>query len=363
MKTAAKVHVDLGDRSYPIHIGQGWLTELGPIFRESFREHRHLILTNPRIEKLWGRKVMDIFASEGLTAELFEIPEGEEAKNLQTVSQIYDFLIERKYGRQTTLTALGGGVIGDIVGFAAATFLRGVELVQLPTSLLAMVDSSVGGKTGVNHRLGKNLIGSFKQPKFVGVELDFLSTLDDVEFRPGMAEIVKYGMIADGSLFEYLEDRADAIFDSEPEALAHIVTRSCEIKAMIVGEDELESGVRAILNFGHTFGHAVETLTEYKGVRHGEAVAMGMMAACRLGEIAADFPRRLSDRLESLLKRMGLPVRMPKFAAEDYLRIMRSDKKTRGGKMRFVVPTEIGRVVVRDDIEETQIVRTLEASF
>ncbi|MBI3737387.1 3-dehydroquinate synthase [Candidatus Sumerlaeota bacterium] len=363
MKTLSKVQVDLGERSYPIQIGQGWITEVGPIFRELFPKHRYVVITNPAIQKLWGRRILDILAQEGMEADLFEIPDGEEAKNLQTVSQIYDFLIEHHYGRQTVLIALGGGVVGDVAGFAAATFLRGVELVQLPTSLLAMVDSSVGGKTGVNHRLGKNLIGAFKQPRFVGVELDFLATLSDAEFKAGLAEIVKYGMIADAGLFEFLESNADEIFDNNVEILRHIITRSCEIKATIVAEDEVENGVRAILNFGHTFAHAVETLTEYKKFRHGEAVSVGMMAACRLGEIAADFPVRNSDRLEMLLKTMGLPVRLPKFPVEDYLRVMRSDKKVRGGQMRFILPVNIGTVAVADNVEESQVIRALEVSF
>jgi 3-dehydroquinate synthetase len=229
--------------------------------------------------------------------------------------------------------------------------------------LLAMVDSSVGGKTGVNHRLGKNLIGAFKQPRFVGIELDFLATLPEAEFRAGLAEVIKYGMIADAGLFEFLESNAEELIDSNADTLLHIITRSCEIKSTVVMEDEVEHGMRAILNFGHTFAHAVETLTNYKKYRHGEAVAMGMMAACRLGCRVQDFPITSADRLESLLRALGLPVWLPRFPTEDYLRTMLSDKKVRSGKLRFVVPVSIGEVIVRDDLDESAVAETLEASF
>lgn len=363
MKTLTTIDVELGDRSYPIRIGRGWVGEIGAMIKEALPVGRLAVITNPEIESLWAGRVIESMVSAGLEAEVFAIPEGEGAKTLDTVALIYDFLIERHYDRQSALVALGGGVVGDVAGFAAATFLRGIGLVQLPTSLLAMVDSSVGGKTGVNHRLGKNLIGAFKQPALVGIELDFLGTLPEAEFKAGLAEVVKYGMIEDTSLFDFIEENAGKLPGCDEDALVRLVARSCEIKAGVVAEDEREMGRRAILNFGHTFAHAAEALSAYSGVRHGEAVAMGMVAACRLGEIAGDFPESSTARLISLLERLGLPVALPKFPVEDYLGAMRSDKKVRSGRLRFVVPVEIGRVELRDDVEESQIVAALRATF
>jgi 3-dehydroquinate synthase len=363
MKTLETVQVDLGERSYPIRIGEGWIGELGENLVGLIGGRRCAVVTHPEIRQHWGGKVCDALTGSGFETGVLEIPAGESSKNLATLSAIYDFLVEGRYDRHTAVVALGGGVVGDVAGFAAATFLRGVALVQLPTSLLAMVDSSVGGKTGINHPLGKNLLGAFKQPVFVGVELEFLGTLPAAEFRSGLAEVVKYGMIADAGLFDYLSAQCGAILDHRPEALAHIVTRSCEIKAEVVGQDETEQGLRAILNFGHTFAHAAEALTGYGEIRHGEAVAAGMVAACRLGEAVHGMETRVRERLTALLDRMGLPTRLPRRAVEDYLRVMQSDKKVRSGRLRFVVPTEIGRVELRDDIDEATVQGVLEASF
>lgn len=363
MKTLTTIRVELGERSYPIHIGQSWIDELGKMLKEQLPGRRFCIVTNPDVEGLWAGPVAQSVSFEGLPVEIVTLAEGESAKNLESVSAIYDFLIERQYDRKTAILALGGGVIGDIAGFAAASFLRGVDLVQIPTTLLAMVDSSVGGKTGVNHRLGKNLIGAFWQPRLVAIDLEFLKSLPAEEFRSGMAEVVKYGMIADAEFFAFIESNAARILAGEPESLTHAVARSCEIKANVVSQDETESGLRAILNFGHTFAHAVETLTDYRGPRHGEAVAMGMVAACRLGNLLGAFPEQSTRRLESLLSAIDLPVRLPRFAPKDYLQVMRSDKKALSGRLRFVVPTRIGQVALRDDIEESVVTKTLEASF
>lgn len=361
--TKISIEVDLGPRSYEITIGKGWINGLGADLSNSFGENRFVIVTNPEIDALHGARLLEMLRAAGLAAETLTIPEGESAKTLETVSKIYDFLIERKYGRQTTLVALGGGVVGDIVGFAADSFLRGVGLVQVPTTLLAMVDSSVGGKTGVNHRLGKNLIGAFKQPDRVAIELDFLQTLPEEEFRSGLAEVVKYGMIRDAEFFDYLEANVGRIIGRETDALTRIIRRSCEIKADVVSQDETEAGVRMILNLGHTFGHAVEMLTNYRGIRHGEGVAMGMMAACRLAERVADFPGESTKRLGDLLEKLGLPVLLERFEVEKYLGAMASDKKVRSGSVRFVIPERIGTVVIRDDIEDAEVVSALEASF
>lgn len=363
MKTLTTIPVELGERSYPIQIGRGWIDDLGSALSERLPGRRFAIVTNSDIEPLWAGRIVEALGRKDLEAEVFTIPEGEAAKTLQTVSLIYDFLIERKYERGAALLALGGGVVGDIVGFAAATFLRGVDLVQLPTSLLAMVDSSVGGKTGVNHRLGKNLIGAFQQPSLVAIDLDFLQTLPTEEFRSGMAEAVKHGMILDADYFGFIETNAAALLSHREEPLTRLIARSCEIKASVVARDERENDLRAILNFGHTFAHAAETLSDYEGIRHGEAVAMGMMAACRLGVAVAGFPPSSGERLGSLLDSLGLPLQLPSFAPEDYLEAMKSDKKLRLGKIRLVVPTQIGSVELRDDIEESAIIEALEASF
>jgi 3-dehydroquinate synthase len=363
MKTLETVQVDLGERSYPIRIGRGWIEELGENLAGLIRGRRCAVVTHPEIGKHWGERVCGSLKAAGFEAGVLEIPAGESSKNLATLSAIYDSLVEGRYDRHAAVIALGGGVVGDVAGFAAATFLRGVALVQLPTTLLAMVDSSVGGKTGINHPQGKNLLGAFKQPVFVGVELEFLGTLPEAEFRSGLAEVVKYGMIADAALFEYLVAQAGAIRSHQAEALTHIVTRSCEIKADVVGQDETEQGLRAILNFGHTFAHAAEALTGYGEIRHGEAVAAGMVAACRLGEAVGGLAKQPRERLEGLLESFGLPTRLPRRPAEDYLRVMQSDKKVHSGRLRFVVPTEIGRVELRDDIDEATVREVLEASF
>lgn len=363
MKTLETVRVDLGERAYPIRIGRGWIEDLGEMLAEIAPGRRLALITHPNVQQHWQAKVCDPLVAAGRDLNVCTIPEGETSKSLETLSLIYDFLIERQLDRGTAIIALGGGVVGDIAGFAAATFLRGVDFIQLPTSLLAMVDSSVGGKTGVNHRLGKNLLGAFKQPVLVGIELDFLSTLPDEELRSGLAEVVKYGMIADAPFFGYLESNAESLLSLEPDPLQRIVTRSCEIKADVVTQDETEQGLRAILNFGHTFAHAAEALTEYGGIRHGEAVAAGMVAACRLGEAVAGFAPEDTRRLEKLLERLGLPTRLPAKPLGDYLRKMYSDKKVRAGRLRFVVPTKIGHVELRDDIEEATVREVLEASF
>ena len=261
------------------------------------------------------------------------------------------------------MIALGGGVVGDISGFAAATFMRGVAYIQLPTTLLAMVDSSVGGKTGVNHPAGKNLIGAFWQPTFVGAELRFLDTLPDAELRSGLAEVIKYGVIADPEFFEYLEVNIERALARDPAVLTHLVTRSCAVKADVVARDEHEGGVRAILNFGHTFGHAVEALAHYEGVRHGEAVAMGMAAAMRMGAERGMIGAGDAERVERLLARAGLPARMPPHDLEDYWRVMGSDKKVKDGRVRFVLPEAIGRVGIYADVSEAEVRKCLEGAI
>jgi 3-dehydroquinate synthase len=351
----AGIHVELGDRSYPIQIGRNWIDSLGARLAPHFAARPCTLVTNPEIGRLWAKPVLESLNRAGYTVGYCEVPAGEEHKTLATVSLIYDRMIAGQQTRQSGVIALGGGVIGDMAGFAAATMLRGIALIQLPTTLLAMVDSSVGGKTGVNHPLGKNLIGAFWQPTYVGIELDFLETLPERELKSGMAEVIKYGVIADEALFEYLEQNMERALAREPRVLTRLITRCCQIKAEVVGQDERESGMRAILNFGHTFGHAAEALAQYRTINHGEGVAMGMIAAARLACRRGLIRENDVDRLQALVRRAGLPEKMLPFTAEEYWRAMSSDKKVRDGKIGFVLPERLGGVEVYRDITQQEV--------
>jgi 3-dehydroquinate synthase len=358
---AERVRVELGERSYPILIGENWIGRLGEYLSPVFPPRPCMIVTNPQIGRLWGRTVVQGLEQAGYRVGVCEIPEGEGNKTIQAVSRIHDRMIREKHTRQSGVIALGGGIVGDIAGFAAATMLRGIPYIQLPTSLLAMVDSSVGGKTGVNHPLGKNLIGAFWQPALVGAEIGFLRTLADEELRSGLAEVIKYGVIADAGFFEYLEEHIEAALARDAGVLTHIVARSCRIKAEVVGADERESGQRAILNFGHTFGHAAEALSGYDTIRHGEGVAMGMVAAARLAQRRGLLAEADAGRIQALTARAGLPVRMLRFAPEQYWAWMGSDKKVRDGRIRFVLPARIGHAGLYGDVTQEETAATLEA--
>ncbi len=357
--TPAEVRVELGERSYPIRIGQGWIGGLGAALGEVFRPRAVAVVTNAEIRRLWGAPVVESLEAAGLRVSVCEIPPGEDHKTLATVSMIWDHLLEARHTRQSGIVALGGGIVGDIAGFAAAGFMRGVSFIQLPTTLLAMVDSSVGGKTGVNHPAGKNLIGAFWQPTYVGIELDFLSTLPAAELRAGMAEVIKYGIIADEAMFVAMEREIEPALAGDSAALGRLIRRSCEIKAEVVAGDERESGRRAILNFGHTFGHAAEALSGYQAIRHGEGVAMGMVAAMRLGAMRGLVSEADVTRVEALVARAGLPTRLLRFAPERYWEVMGSDKKVRDGRIRFVLPEAIGRVGVYDDVTREEVMACL----
>lgn len=357
----AKVNVNLGERSYPIQIGADCLTPLATAMSGAVKPGRGVIVTNPHIGGLWGAPVQAALEGAGFELDVCEIPEGEENKNLDAVSSILDFMIQHKHTRQSLIFALGGGVIGDIAGFAASCLLRGIPFVQMPTTLLAMVDSSVGGKTGVNHPRGKNLIGAFWQPVFVGADLAFLETLENEDLCSGMAEVIKYGVIWDAELFEYLEANMERALERDPAVMAHLVRRSCEIKAEVVAQDEREGGLRAILNYGHTFGHAVEAL-EHFGIRHGEGVGMGMVAAARLAALRGAVPMEMAGRIAALTARAKLPTAMPKYDFEPYREAMASDKKSQRGKLRFVLPTHIGKVEIIDDVTEEQLRECIEIS-
>lgn len=338
----AEIVVGLGENSYPIIIGERVLPNLGSALNDVDFPEKVAIVTNPTVGDLYCEQVIDTLAASGSNVSVIRVPDGEEYKTLETLENIYDVLIERHFDRYCGLIALGGGVIGDMAGFAAATFLRGIPLVQIPTTLLSQVDSSVGGKTGVNHPQGKNLIGAFYQPKHVHIDVVALETLPKREYASGLAEVIKYGIIRDPEFFKWLEDHRELLADRSADALTHAIMISCQIKADVVENDEKEHGVRALLNLGHTFGHAVETLAGYGVVKHGEAVSIGMVMAARtahkLGYCSEDDITRIVD----LLSYFDLPVVPPDFTVADYLSVMQRDKKVMDGKIRVVLNHGIG---------------------
>ena len=355
-----EIVVGLEERQYPIRIGSDCVAELGPQARAALpRCDRLLVVSNPEIARLHAAPVLESLRGAGLETELFEIPEGETHKNVDTVGAIWDHLIMGSYTRQSAIAALGGGVVGDVAGFAAASYMRGIGYIQLPTTLLAMVDSSVGGKTGINHPHAKNIIGAFWQPKLVFMDMALLGTLFEEEFRSGFAEVIKHGVIRDAGYFAYLEDNLDAIFALDGTALAHVVAGSCEIKADVVAQDEREGGLRAILNCGHTLGHAIEALTGYGGARHGEAVAVGMIAAARIAAKMDLTSEETETRLRALIERASLPTRFPELDVAVLIARLRTDKKVRDGRVRFVLPTRIGDVTIRDDVPSKVIEETV----
>ena len=347
---AQEVAIDLGERSYRIAIGGGLLADAAT-YDGLPRASAALIVSNTTVAPLYAAALRAALAGRFAQIHEVQLPDGEAHKNWQTLQLIFDALLAHGCDRKTVLFALGGGVVGDMAGFAAASYMRGVPFVQVPTTLLAQVDSSVGGKTAINHPLGKNMIGAFYQPQRVVCDLDVLGTLPAREFSAGLAEVIKYGPIADMVFFDWLEQHIDALMARDRAALAHAVRRSCEIKADVVGQDERESGLRAILNFGHTFGHAIEAGMGYGAWLHGEGVGAGMVMAARLsqalGLVDAVFVQRLTD----LVARAGLPVRGAVIDATDnagrYLQLMRVDKKAEGGEIRFVVIDGPGQAAVR----------------
>ena len=350
--------VQLGERSYPIHIGPG-LLDAGEPLRAGIRGRQALVVTNTTVAPLYAERVERALA--GLEVERVELPDGEAYKTLDHLDPIFTRLLEGGFERSATIVALGGGVVGDMAGFAAACYQRGIEFVQIPTTLLAQVDSSVGGKTGVNHHLGKNMIGAFHQPRAVVIDTDTLATLDERQFAAGLAEVIKYGVMGDADFFAWLEENIGALVARDPATLTRAIRRSCEAKAAIVAADEREGGQRALLNLGHTFGHAIETGIGYGRWLHGEAVATGTL-------MAAELARRmgwLSDvdvhRIETLTVRAGLPTRSPAdLSRERFLELMRVDKKARGGEIRLVLPTAIGEARVTTEYDPDALLATLD---
>jgi 3-dehydroquinate synthase len=355
MSTNRTINVELGDRSYPIVIGRGLLGG-GFDLARYVTGNDCLIVTNETVAPLYLQQLRDDLT--GCSIGVLELPDGEEFKTLETASSILDALVQARAGRDTTVIALGGGVVGDITGFAAACYMRGVAFIQVPTTLLAQVDSSVGGKTGVNHPKGKNLIGAFHQPKIVLIDTDTLGTLPDRELRAGLAEVIKHGAIADRAFFEWLELNMDALLAKDPDALAHAVQRSCEIKAEVVAADERESGRRAILNFGHTFGHAIEHCQGYGDWLHGEAVAAGMVMAGELSGLDGDD----NLRLKRLVASAGLPTAPPPAGSKVLRDAMGLDKKVQHKQMRFVLLKALGESYITSDYDEAHLLRILEAA-
>ena len=342
-----RVTVSLGERSYDIRIGPGLLGGIGRCLSALGVKGKVGVVTNPVVGRLYAPGVLRSLRAAGLDAATIVLPEGERAKSMRSVSTILDALITARFERGSALVALGGGVIGDLTGFAASVYMRGIPFVQIPTTLVAQVDSSVGGKTGVNHPLGKNLIGTFFQPRLVLADPDTLRTLPPREWTAGLAEVIKYGMIADEAFFAYLEQHMDRLLKLDAEPVGHIIARSCEIKASVVAQDERESDLRRILNYGHTIGHALESLGGYRKLIHGEAVAIGMVQeadlARHLGRCAPD----VVERQRALVSRAGLPDAMPAATFHQLWAAMQHDKKVAQGRVHCVLPERIGRVVIQ----------------
>ena len=345
VQVPSRINIDLGDRGYPIIVGPGLLGDTG--IWQGLPATAALVVSNATIAPLYASRLQRALHGQHKVIHLVTLPDGEIHKNWQTLNLIFDALLQNGCDRKTVLYALGGGVVGDMTGFAAACYMRGVPFVQVPTTLLAQVDSSVGGKTGINHPLGKNMVGAFHQPQLVVCDLDVLQTLPARELSAGLAEVIKYGPIADMRFFEWIELNLDRLMARDPAALAHAIKRSCEIKAVVVSQDEREGGLRAILNFGHTFGHAIEAGLGYGQWLHGEAVGCGMVMAMHLSHRLGLVDKAVVARVEALLKRAGLPTVGPRMGADRYLQLMRVDKKAEGGDIRFVVIEAPGRATVR----------------
>jgi len=354
-----RLKINLGDRSYDILLGSGLLDNLGRFLSKILKPSRIVLITHPSLFQLYGDKVLSGFKNQNWTVDVIEIQEGETSKTLGQAEKIFDRLLDLKCDRKSVLIALGGGVIGDLVGFVAATFQRGIPFVQVPTTLLSQVDSSVGGKTAVNHPKGKNMIGAFYQPCLVVADLDVLRTLPEKEFRAGLAEIIKYGVISDANLFDYLEKNTEKILRQNKECLTYIIKTSCSIKAAVVERDERESHHRMVLNFGHTIGHAIEALTNYSEFIHGEAVAIGMVFAAKLSQQLGKCQEEVPKRLERLIRNCNLPAGLPDLNSNAIIESLYHDKKTIDQKIKFILVKEIGVVEIVEDMPEEKIIAYL----
>lgn len=354
-----KITVSLGERSYPITIAAGLFNDPASFWPLKAGDNVMLV-TNQTLAPLYLEKLSTLLTAAGVKVDQVILPDGEQYKTLAVMDQVFTALLQKPHGRDTTLIALGGGVIGDLTGFAAASYQRGVRFIQVPTTLLSQVDSSVGGKTAVNHPLGKNMIGAFYQPASVVIDTDCLYSLPPRELASGLAEVIKYGIILDGQFFTWLERNLDLLLTLDTQAMAYCIRRCCELKAEVVAADERENGQRALLNLGHTYGHAIEAHMGYGNWLHGEAIAAGMVMAARTAERLGQFKTDDVDRVIALLQRAGLPVHGPEeMKAEDYLPHMMRDKKVLAGELRLVLPLSIGRSEVRSGVTHDRVLAAI----
>jgi 3-dehydroquinate synthase len=356
-----RVKVELGDRSYEILIGRDLLSELGPRCRKLNLGSRCAIITDSNVAPHYGKETQRSLEASGFEASLITVPAGEKSKSLKYLGECYDAMAKHRLERKSFVVALGGGVVGDLAGFVAASYLRGIPFVQVPTTLLAQVDSSVGGKTGINLKAGKNLVGAFYQPRLVLCDLATLDTLPVRELRSGLSEVIKYGIIYDAFLFRRLEQQIDAALNRDPGVLAKIIARCCAIKADVVSQDETETGLRAILNFGHTIGHAIENISGYSKYLHGEAISIGQVSAARLSQNVFGLSASEAGRIQNLLGRAGLPtsVRFDASQKQKLLAAMKLDKKVSEGQIKFVLARKIGKVEFGQKVAEGEVLGIL----
>ena len=346
------LNVDLGDRSYPIYVGGNILA--ADIIEKHIPSKKVLVVSNTTVMPIFQKQIETALRNFEMASVL--LPDGEQFKTLESLNTIYTTLLEKRYDRDCTLIALGGGVVGDITGFAAASYQRGVNFIQIPTTLLAQVDSSVGGKTGVNHALGKNMVGAFYQPRCVIADIASMQTLPERELSAGLAEVIKYGLIRLPGFFEWLEDNIEKLLAKDTDMLSEAIIKSCECKAEIVALDEKEHGIRALLNLGHTFGHAIETFVQYKDWLHGEAVGTGMLMAAEFSQRSGWIDENIVQRIESLLKAAKLPTKPPKgMTAEDFIQLMARDKKVQQGNIRLVLLKAIGDAFISNDFDANKL--------
>ncbi len=353
------VDVDLKERSYKIYIGKD-LADIGDTIKEYKLGKKVMVITNSVVDTLYGDKIKASLQKAGFDVFDAEVPDGEEYKTQDEANILYDKCVDFRLDRESSILALGGGVIGDLAGFVAATFMRGIPFIQVPTTLLAQVDSSVGGKVAVNLPSGKNMIGVFYQPKLVYIDPNVLTTLPKKELNAGLAEVIKYGIIADEQFFRFIEENIERIKALDSVCLENVIATSCQIKAAVVQKDEHEKNIRAILNYGHTIGHALETLTEYKRYRHGEAIAIGMVCVAKIALLMGLCDEMLPKQLETLIRKTELPVGIDReLKREGIIELLKLDKKVKDSKVRFILPEKVGKVVIRDDVPEEIIIKAL----
>ena len=356
-----RIDMQFENTAYPIIIDKGWEATLSKIPSNIFLK-KALIISDTNVGPLYSNEIIKALSENDIGIRTILIDPGESSKTIEKAMDIYTTALNFRMDRDSLFIALGGGVVGDLAGFTASTYMRGVPYLQIPTSLLAQVDSSVGGKTAVNHPLGKNMIGSFYQPKGVLINTDTLKSLPVRQISTGLAEVIKYGVIADKNLFSYLEENIEKVFSFDDKVLNHIIYKSCTIKAKIVAQDEKDKGIRGILNFGHTIGHAIEAETSFTEYTHGESVAIGMVAEAELAQLLGLIDKGFVDRLKNLLLKAKLPIKLPNIDTDRLIKHMQRDKKNKIGKIVFVLPTKLGRVEMFDNIEYVSLAQILKGS-